>query len=206
MNSYKTIRGYSEIQLVEKRSVFIGYANKAENEQQAVEFINEIQKKHQDATHNVYAYTLRENNTVRFSDDGEPHGTAGVPVLEVIKKEGLIDTVVVVTRYFGGTLLGTGGLVRVYSASAKAVIDASGIVTMIPCQIVKIETNYNDYNKILYEINKTGTIIENTIFTDIIAIDAYTKEDEYENIKNKIYELTNGKTKIDITGYKYASF
>ncbi|MDE6746466.1 MAG: YigZ family protein, partial [Oscillospiraceae bacterium] len=122
---YSTVRGSADASFTEKKSEFIGHIRHVETEEEAVDFINEIRASHRKAKHNVYAYILREGNTSRYSDDSEPQGTAGVPVLEVLRKEGLTDVCCVVTRYFGGILLGGGGLVRAYSHSAKIAVDAS---------------------------------------------------------------------------------
>ena len=135
MREYKTVELESCDYFVEKKSKFIGYAKPVSTQDEAVEFINSIKSKHWDATHNVYAYVLRENNTQRYSDDGEPSGTAGVPVLDVILKENVTDVCIVATRYFGGTLLGAGGLVRAYSHTSKIALDAAHIITMANCQI-----------------------------------------------------------------------
>ncbi len=130
LNSYKTVTALSVGEIVEKKSRFIAYIYPVSTENDALKFIEEISKKHWDATHKVYAYKIRENNISRCSDDGEPAKTAGAPVLDVMDKEGLTDVVIVVTRYFGGTLLGTGGLVKAYSGAAKEVITKAAVVTM----------------------------------------------------------------------------
>ena len=129
MQSYITVKGNDQDEFVEKRSRFIGYIKHVETEKEATDFIAEIRTKHWDATHNVYAYVLRENGTMRYSDDNEPQGTAGIPVLDVLKKSEVTDVVVVVTRYFGGVLLGGGGLVRAYSHSASIALKKIGVVT-----------------------------------------------------------------------------
>ena len=130
---YSTVRGFAEASFTEKRSEFIGYIKHTETADEAVDFINEIRAKHRKATHNVYAYIVREGNTSGYSDDGEPQGTAGTPVLSVLQKEGLTDVCCVVTRYFGGILLGGGGLVRAYSHSAKIAADAAERLIMCRC-------------------------------------------------------------------------
>ena len=130
MNTYKTVRGFAFDELVEKRSRFIGYCKPVKTQDEAIAFINEIKSKHWDARHNVYAYVIRDEGISRYSDDNEPQGTAGIPVLDSIRKRGITDCVVVVTRYFGGVLLGAGGLVRAYSAAAKLGIDAAGEMEM----------------------------------------------------------------------------
>ena len=124
MKEYKTVEFESKDEFIEKKSRFIGYVKPVKTQEEATEFINAIKSKHWDATHNVSAYVLRDNNIQRSSDDGEPSGTAGVPTLDVLLKEGIVDTCVVVTRYFGGTLLGAGGLIRAYSHASKIAVDA----------------------------------------------------------------------------------
>jgi len=130
MNEYRTIKYEADDSFVERRSRFIGYAKPVTTNEEAVAFINEIKAKHWDATHNVYAYVLRDGQIRRYSDDGEPQGTAGIPVLDVLLKENLTDLVVVVTRYFGGVLLGAGGLVRAYSHGAKIAVVAAKMINM----------------------------------------------------------------------------
>ena len=136
---YKTVQNHAETLLVEKKSKFYSNVCPVESEEEALEFLATIKKKYSDATHNVYAYIIDENNIFRYSDDGEPGGTAGMPVLDTIRKEGLVDVIVVVTRYFGGTLLGTGGLVHAYGASAKQGLIEAGIVTRTLCNIVEVK-------------------------------------------------------------------
>lgn len=128
MTDYKTINNKSSVQLIEKRSKFIGYASPVISEEEALDFIGKVKALHWDAKHNVYAYDIIEDGRQRYSDDSEPKGTAGLPIIEIIKKEGLKNIVVVVTRYFGGVLLGKGGLIRAYSSAAKMAIDAAQIV------------------------------------------------------------------------------
>ena len=139
---YKTVlANYAEDSFIEKKSEFISYVKRVENEDEAKEFIASIKKKHADATHNCYAYILKGTEIARFSDDGEPQGTAGMPILEVIKREGLVGVCVVVTRYFGGTLLGTGGLVHAYGAACREGLLAAGMVTRILCDIVSVKVD-----------------------------------------------------------------
>ena len=118
-NEYKTVKDIGIAEIVEKRSRFIASVRPVSSEEDALEYLNMLKQKYWDARHNVYAYIIRENNIMRYSDDGEPSGTAGVPVLDILKREELTDVIVVVTRYFGGILLGTGGLVHAYSKAAK---------------------------------------------------------------------------------------
>lgn len=131
---YKTVCRRAQTTLIEKKSKFIASVTPADNERDAVDFVNEIRSRYPDATHNVYAYVIDENNIFRYSDDGEPSGTAGMPVLDAVRKRGIVDAAVVVTRYFGGTLLGTGGLVHTYGASAGQGLSAAGIVIRRRCR------------------------------------------------------------------------
>lgn len=189
MSEYKTLIKNSEFHMIEKRSEFIGYAFPCTTIEQVNLKIDEIKEKHYDATHNVFAYILKDNNTARFNDDGEPHGTAGVPVLEVIRKEGLIDTLIVVTRYFGGTLLGAGGLVRAYSAAAKGAIDAAGSCILVPYVDIIAKCDYQDYGKLEYEMNKMNICIINSEFTDKINVTLRFPEDELLLVEKKLNEV-----------------
>uniref|UniRef100_UPI0040282D40 IMPACT family protein n=1 Tax=Eubacterium sp. TaxID=142586 RepID=UPI0040282D40 len=148
MQEYKTVEKEASDFFIEKKSKFIGYAKPVKTQEDALEFISKIKSKHWDATHNVYAYVLRENNIQRYSDDGEPSGTAGVPVLDVMLKESLVDVCVVATRYFGGTLLGAGGLVRAYSHTSKIALEVAGIITMAQCSVMSAEVDYSFYDRL----------------------------------------------------------
>ena len=157
MKTYKTLHSFGSDEYIVEKSTFIGYAKPIKSEEEAVEFINEIKKKHKDATHNVWAYTVGETmNIQRYSDDGEPQGTAGIPTLEVIKKEDLRDVVVVVTRYFGGIKLGAGGLVRAYTKGAKVGIEAAQIIEKVKYKEVGITIDYNQIGKVQNEIGRAS--------------------------------------------------
>ena len=170
MDSYRTIRTAASAEFVEKKSRFIGHICPVTTQDQAVEFIRQKKSEYWDATHNVYAYVLREGQTRRYSDDGEPQGTAGIPTLDVLLKENITDCVVVVTRYFGGTLLGTGGLVRAYSHSSKIAVDAGGIVTMALCAQLEIVCDYTFYGRLSALIPEMGGVIEDTQFADSVLV------------------------------------
>ena len=203
MDSYKTLSQYAAIEFVERKSIFLGYAKNACSEAEALDFINTIRKKHSDATHNVYAYSLRENNTMRFSDDGEPQGTAGLPTLEILRKGEIVDAVVVVTRYFGGIMLGAGGLIRAYSAAAKLAVDAALIKLMKLHKKYLVTVDYSSYPKLTDEFEKQNAVITNTNFAENVTIEyAVIKENE-ERLNNKIQELTNGRTNIIFCGTDY---
>ena len=171
MKTYKTLHSFGSDEYIVEKSTFIGYAKPIKSEEEAVEFINEIKKKHKDATHNVWAYTVGETmNIQRYSDDGEPQGTAGIPTLEVIKKEDLRDVVVVVTRYFGGIKLGAGGLVRAYTKGAKVGIEAAQIIEKVKYKEVGITIDYNQIGKVQNEIMNMGYTIKDTLYTDKVQI------------------------------------
>ena len=171
MDTYKTIIKETTTQFVEKHSKFIGYVAHTETDEEAVDFIEKIRTLHSDAKHNVYAYVLNEDNRSRYSDDGEPHGTAGKPILDIINGFKLKDVTVVVTRYFGGILLGTGGLVRAYSKAAKDTLDFAEKVFMVPGETYKIECAYNFYASLESLIKDFDGLIENTLFEDNVILE-----------------------------------
>ncbi len=204
MKEYKTVEFESSDEFTEKKSRFIGYVKPVKTQAEAVEFINSIKTKHWDATHNVSAYVLKENNIQRSSDDGEPSGTAGVPVLDVLLKEGLVDVCVVVTRYFGGTLLGAGGLIRAYSHGSKIAVDAGHIITMAPCKIITVSVDYSFYDRINIMLADFGANIENSEFADKVNIEFSLKESLVDNLSKTLTEQSNGKYTLNIIGEKFA--
>lgn len=194
--SYRTLKTSSFDEFEEKRSRFIGYASPVKTEKEALDFISDIKQKHWDAKHNVYAYCIRNGGIMRYSDDGEPQGTAGMPVLSVIQKEKLTDCVVVVTRYFGGILLGGGGLVRAYSHAAKLGIDSAGIITMEPWNVYSLVCNYTFYSKIETFIKDYDGVVIDSEFTDNVKIRFRIKSELHTGFTNKLADLTNGKFEI----------
>lgn len=201
---YRTVRGAASAEFVEKRSRFIGYISPASTQEEAAQFIDSIRSKHWDATHNVPAYILREGNICRFSDDGEPQGTAGMPALNVLQKEGLTDCALVVTRYFGGILLGGGGLVRAYSHAAKLAVDAGGIVTRALCSLVRVRCDYNFYGRLASLIPEQGGIIENTAFEDAVTVDFRIPQELEPGFEKKLIDLSNGTCRGEVTGNVFA--
>lgn len=201
--TYKTVKNFAHNELVEKRSRFIGYCKPVKTEYEAVEFINKIKKEHWDARHNVYAYSLREGQIKRYSDDGEPSGTAGVPVLDVITKNGVTDAVVVVTRYFGGVLLGTGGLVRAYSAAAKLGLEAAGIAEMSLCSECEISCSYNQYGKLNTLIMNAGGFVDNCDFADNVILSFHIPVDKTPALDKEFADATAGEVKIKIKNDKF---
>ena len=178
-------------EFTEKKSVFIGYTAPVKNADEAEEFIRRIKKKHADARHNVSAYII--GNSIRYSDDGEPKGTGGVPVLEVIKKSGVDGTVVVVTRYFGGILLGAAGLVRAYSKAAAMAIEEAGIVTYREYTECTVSCDYSLYDKLLYDIGRRTIITDDTEFSGNIVLRLAVLSEEYEAFEKALYAMTNGR-------------
>lgn len=198
MNEYKTVEKESCDEFVVKKSRFIGYVKPVQTVQEAVSFINEIKSKHWDATHNVYAYVLRDGQSRRYSDDGEPQGTAGIPVLDVLLKEELTDVAVVATRYFGGIMLGAGGLVRAYSHTAKIAVESGNIITMSLCKIASVKSDYTFYGRLGPLICQHGGIIEDTQFAEDVTIFFRIPEQSYEKLNAEIFDQSNGRIKAQI--------
>ena len=200
---YKTVQFESKGEFVEKRSRFIGYCKPVTTEQEAVDFINSKRAEHWNATHNVYAYSLREGNIKRYSDDGEPSGTAGMPVLDVILKNEIYDVCIVVTRYFGGILLGTGGLVRAYSQGAKTALEAGGVVLMQSCTVCSVQCSYNQYGKISSLIIELGGTIDDTIYEADVTIKFHIKSEILASLNKKFADATSGEVQAssDIEEY-----
>ena len=200
---YITLEKEASASFIEKKSEFIGYACPCKTEQEALDFIAKIRKKHADAKHNVYAYQIKENNIARFTDDGEPQGTAGMPVLDIIKKTGFTDACIVVTRYFGGILLGTGGLVRAYSHAAKLAAEAAHVITyerFITCEIV---CDYTDYDKIRASYQGVGLMVDGVDFAADVTQRLAVRAPEYDGFCTALTELTNGTVLIETTGDRF---
>jgi uncharacterized YigZ family protein len=206
MNSFKTIHSFGSDEIIINKSKFIGYASPINSEDEAVDFINQIKKKHADATHNVYAYVYGDNSNIqRFSDDGEPSGTAGMPVLNLIKLENLKNVVVVVTRYFGGVLLGTGGLARAYSKAAKIGIESAIIVDKALYCDVNVEIDYTLLGKLENELSKNNYLIKNKLFNEKVILSILCIEEELEKLKSLILNASSAKCKIELASSSYYS-
>ena len=195
--NYYTISKPANASFIEKRSEFIGYIAPVKTNDEAVDFVNSIKAMHRKAKHNVYAYILRNDNISRYSDDGEPQGTAGVPVLDVLQKRGLTDVCVVVTRYFGGILLGGGGLVRAYSHAASLACDAAHIMNMCLCRRLKIKTDYGMYGKISYILPNYDTITVNSDFGTEVTLEILVLSEKKNVLLKDITEITNGSVDVD---------
>lgn len=200
---YKTVKACGEALLVEKKSKFITHVKPVSNEAEALEFLQEMRSEYSDATHNVYAYIIDENNIFRYSDDGEPGGTAGMPVLDTIRKEGLVDVAVVVTRYFGGTLLGTGGLVHAYGGACRMGLEAAGIITRLMCELYSVRVDYTLVGKIQYKIATDGYILEDTLYENEVEFKVCLRKEEVQKFIDDVTEITCGRAIIKQTGRKY---
>ena len=200
---YITLSGEGSADFEVKRSVFIGHAKHVISEEQASEFIKVKKKEYADATHNCWGYVLRGGIVARYSDDGEPQGPAGVPILETIRKSGVNDAVVVVTRYFGGTLLGAGGLVRAYSQGAKIALEAAGIVTYEKYSEFLLECSYSDYQKYIALLPKYGAVIDNADFADRVTLRFAVKKSGSLPLIEKIAEMSGGKDSLRDIGERY---
>lgn len=202
-DEYKTLSKDGFFEFTEKRSRFLGYAKPVSTEAEALNFIASIKDANKTANHNVYAYSLRENNLLRYSDDGEPQGTAGLPVLDILKRGEIVDAAIVVTRYFGGTLLGTGGLVRAYSDGAAGAVNEAGIAVMRMCAIYEIGCGYADYDKLLSVLSKVGATVASSDYADEIKIEASIMKTESEKLTNALRELFRGKERLRLVNEKF---
>lgn len=204
LERYKTVLNESETEMAEKKSRFIASVSSIGTEDEARAFIDIVKKKNYNATHNVFAYQIGKRNEIqRFSDDGEPQGTAGKPVLDVLKGEDIKNTVIVVTRYFGGTLLGTGGLVRAYGRAAKEGVHNSGIIEMIPYFLYSIVTDYSLSGKIQYEVLQGNHTIMDTIYTEAVEYIVAVEMEYGDAINKSITELSGGKAVVKAVCEKY---
>ncbi len=193
MSDFVTLAAPAEIEISIKHSTFIAVARPVATEEEAVALIEEQRVKHPTANHHVYAYRLREGNRTRYSDDGEPAKTAGLPVLAMLEGRGVIDAAVVVIRYFGGTLLGTGGLVRAYGDSAKFAIEAAGIRQRVMSDVIKVTVEYSMYEKMCHIITTVGGETTNCIYADNIEITAVMPCNVTEHFLQEVKRIGNGK-------------
>lgn len=203
-DSYRILVTGGEGEITEKRSRFIATVRSVETEEEALAFIEEMRKKYWDARHNCYAYILGKNAEImRFSDDGEPGGTAGKPMLEVLLGEGIRNIAVVVTRYFGGILLGTGGLVRAYTQAVKAGLEESETAWMCYGHVLRIQTDYNGIGKILYLLGQQGIEPEEAEYAVDVVLKVTVPEEVTEKLKKDITEVTGGKAVIELLEETY---
>lgn len=203
VQTYTTIEKTVEIEFVEKKSVFLGFAAPVKSEEEALEHVRARRKEMPDATHHVFGYSLKGGILARYSDDGEPQGTAGMPVLDTIRKSGTDDTLVVVTRYFGGTLLGAGGLVRAYAHTAKLALEAAHIITYETYTEVSVECSYGDYQKIAALLPRFGAVMDDTDFADRVTVRFAIKAPLLPDLDAALQEMSNGNCTAHVTGKRF---
>lgn len=194
---YYTVKGFGEHEINIQKSKFIAYISRVESEEQAQEFILSIKKKHRDATHNCSAYLIGENDQIqKANDDGEPSGTAGVPILEVLKKKQLKDTAAVITRYFGGIKLGAGGLIRAYGKATSEGIEATGIVERKLMKVMYTKVDYTWLGKLENELRSSVYVIKEIHYLDLVKVETYVEEGQVQHFTEWMIELTNGQADI----------
>lgn len=206
MGRYLTVSQEVSTEFTEKRSRFIATLKHCETEQEAVSFIEQMRSKYWDAKHNVFAFSVEGGKISRFSDDGEPHGTAGKPIFDVLSGSGLTDVAIVVTRYFGGILLGTGGLVRAYSQAVRSAFDAAKISEMISCTVFVTECEYTDHQRLVSLIEKSGGVIEDIVFTDKVEVNYAFKDSESQEFLLKLSEGFSARLKANELCKKIVAF
>ena len=205
MDEYLVPTGFGEDEFVEKKSRFIGRVWPVESEEEALEHIQAMKKQHYDATHNCWAYVIRDG-AVRFSDDGEPGGTAGMPMVQVLQKENLYNICCVVTRYFGGTLLGAGGLVRAYTKGAKIAIDAAGKSMKRVWSVLYVPCPYNFYERVKLEVAAFGGIIRDAQFGVEVELEILMAEGQTQPFLDRLTDMTAGTVEALQTGQEYRAF
>jgi len=205
LDEYLVPTGFGEDEFVEKKSRFIGRVWPVESEEEALEHIQAMKKQHYDATHNCWAYVIRDG-AVRFSDDGEPGGTAGMPMVQVLQKENLYNICCVVTRYFGGTLLGAGGLVRAYTKGAKIAIDAAGKSMKRVWNVLYVPCPYNFYERVKLEVTAFGGIIRDAQFGVEVELEILMAEGQTQPFLDRLTDMTAGTVEALQTGQEYRAF
>lgn len=199
MESYSTVLGYGTGEIVEKKSRFIAEVFPVSSEEEAMSELEKIKKKYWDARHHCWAYVIGRNpGSERMSDDGEPAGTAGKPILEVIRGRGLTDVLVVVTRYFGGTLLGTGGLVRAYTSAAAEGLKHTRKLEKIHGVSLRISTDYTGLGKIQYLLAQQGICVTDTVYSDHVVLSVLVPDDGISPLQKQIMEGTNGQAEMEV--------
>jgi uncharacterized YigZ family protein len=197
LSHYYTVKGYGEHELIIQKSRFICYTERVTTEEGAQAFIQQIKKKHYNATHNCSAYLIGEHDHIqKANDDGEPSGTAGVPMLEVLKKKNLKDTVVVVTRYFGGIKLGAGGLIRAYGKSVSEGLNETGIVERKLMRIMHTKIDYTWLGKVENELRSAKFLLKEIHYLNDVEVETYVEEEKKESFVEWMTELTNGKCEV----------
>ncbi len=200
---YKTLCNPAEASFTEKRSRFIGACAPVTSETQALDFVASVKSRHKTATHNVWAFSLRADHLCRYTDDGEPQGTAGLPVLDALRLRGIVDAAVVVTRYFGGTLLGTGGLVRAYTEGARLAIEASGIAVMAPCDLFSLECAYAEYDRLTHLLKGLEASVLDSEFAERVSLRVALRAGQSERLRMEYRELMRGEKEPQFLESRY---
>ena len=196
-NAYRIVYEGGEAEIIEKKSRFIATVRPIETEEEAIEFIAKMKKKYWDARHNCYAYVAGKNQELqRCSDDGEPNGTAGCPMLDVLLREEIHDAVVVVTRYFGGTLLGTGGLVRAYQKATQEGLANSVVIEKQQGELLKVQASYQEVGKLQYVLGQNGIPIIDSVYAQDVELHGVVSKEQTAKIEKELLEATNGKARI----------
>jgi uncharacterized YigZ family protein len=204
LTTYFTVKSEGSHEIVIQKSRFIGHVKRVETEEEAISFVQKIKKEHKDATHNCSAYMIGEHDLIqKASDDGEPSGTAGVPILEVLKKKGLKDTAVVVTRYFGGIKLGAGGLIRAYSGSAAQSIDEIGVVKRQLMQLAEIHIDYTLLGKVENELRQSAYSLRTIDYADRVVLHVALQSGQEEEFQAYVTDMTNAQAEITFGGQEY---
>ena len=203
MEGYTTVKQTASCEYEDRKSVFIGDAAPVSSEEDALRFLELVKKRYPDARHHVYAYVLRENSIMRFSDDHEPQGTAGMPVLDVIRKNGVTDIIIVVTRYFGGTLLGTGGLVRAYTSAAIGALEEAQLIRYDRSSEIEFTVSYSDYGKITSTLADLGFRSDDTDFGSDVKVKGRILKSVLSKFEKQLTDLTSARSKITIIGEKF---
>lgn len=203
---YLTVKEENSDQFVEKKSRFIGTCRPVKTEEEALDFIARMKSRYWDASHNVYAYILRENGVQRFSDDGEPQGTAGIPVMDTLKKAGVVDVAVVATRYFGGILLGGGGLIRAYSHTATIALAAAQKVAMRECLLLELPCNYGFYGKAAGLIPECGGVVDDTQFLEQVTLRFHLEPQLLPALEKKLADSSSGRASVKQAGQRFFPF
>ena len=204
---YKTLRQSASDEFIINKSRFIGYGSPAQTEEEALAFLKGIREKHKDATHNCYAYVIGRNaGIMRYSDDGEPGGTAGLPIMEVLKAQGVVNCCVVVTRYFGGILLGAGGLVRAYTQGCVTALKASGVVVMEPSQQYLCEVGYPLWDKVQYALKSLPVQLVGSEFTTAVTFTLLVREKDAQQVLDTLIRVTDGKVETLLEEESFAGW
>ena len=205
MTEYYIPTQASETEFVEKRSRFIGHVWRVDSEEEARARIEEMKKRYYDARHNCWCYLIKDG-PVRYSDDGEPQGTAGQPMLNVFQREGVVNVVCVVTRYFGGILLGGGGLIRAYSHTASIALAAAGKIQMRECLLLSASCDYSLYGKVAALVPECGGVVDDTQFLERVSLSFHLAPEQLPALERKLADATSGRCSVQEAGRRFFPF